>query len=96
MKPADLPPDGKSFPLPWRVTSHKFPTHFLPMTKPLDSLKQPNPSEKTAPRDDWLDSELSRLEDYEPYDWGEIDPLMLGKPVQYVSSIGLVVEGGKD
>jgi len=30
------------------------------------------------------------------YDWGEIDPLMLGKPVQYVSSIGLVVEGGKD
>ncbi|AKE63253.1 MAG: hypothetical protein EWV49_16375 [Microcystis aeruginosa Ma_QC_Ch_20071001_S25] len=66
------------------------------MTKPLDSLKQPNPSEKTAPRDDWLDSELSRLEDYEPYDWGEIDPLMLGKPVQYVSSIGLVVEGGKD
>ncbi len=34
------------------------------MTKPLDSLKQPNPSEKTAPRDDWLDSELSRLEDY--------------------------------
>jgi len=47
------------------------------MTKPLDSLKQPNPSEKTAPRDDWLDS-------------------VLGKPVQYVSSIGLVVEGGKD
>ncbi|MGV2390749.1 MAG UNVERIFIED_CONTAM: hypothetical protein LVR29_28760 [Microcystis novacekii LVE1205-3] len=42
-------------------TSHKFPTHFFPMTKPLDSLKQPNPSEKTAPRDDWLDSELSRL-----------------------------------
>ena len=39
---------------------------------------------------------ISRLEDYEPYDWGEIDPLMLGKPVQYVSSIGLVVEGGKD
>ena len=31
------------------------------MTKPLDSLKQPNPSEKTTPRDDWLDSELSRL-----------------------------------
>jgi hypothetical protein len=53
-------------------------------------------SEKTADRDDWLDSDLSRLEDYEPYDWGEIDPLMLGKPVQYVSSIGLVVEGGKD
>jgi hypothetical protein len=52
--------------------------------------------EKTADRDDWLDSDLSRLEDYEPYDWGEIDPLMLGKPVQYVSSIGLVVEGGKD
>ena len=46
------------------------------MTKPLDSLKQPNPSEKTAPRDDCLDSELSRLEDSEPYDWGKIDPLM--------------------
>jgi len=42
------------------------------MTKPLDSLKQPNPSEKTAPRDDWLDSELSRLEDYVEggKDWG--------------------------
>lgn len=65
------------------------------MTQPVDSLNQPKPSEKTAERD-WLDSDLSRLEEYEPYDWGEIDPLTLGKPVQYVPSIGLVVEGGKD
>ncbi|MFM7714378.1 MAG: hypothetical protein ACKO7A_17215 [Microcystis sp.] len=65
------------------------------MNQSVNFLDQSKSSEKTGDRD-WLDSDLSRLEDYEPYDWGEIDPLMLGKPVQYVSSIGLVVEGGKD
>jgi hypothetical protein len=65
------------------------------MTQSVDFLGESKPSEKTGDRD-WLDSDLSRLDDYEPYDWGKTDPLTLGKPVQYIPNIGLVVEGGKD
>lgn len=67
------------------------------MSQPIDSLNQPIPlpSKPTVERD-WLESDLSRLEEYEPYNWGSLDPLTLGKPLQYVPNIGLVVEGGKD
>lgn len=65
------------------------------MNQSVNFLNQSKSSEKTGDKD-WLDSDLSRLEDYEPYDWGETDPLTLGKPVQYVPNIGLVVKGGKD
>ena len=68
---------------------------FFPMTQPVNFLSESKPSEKRGDRD-WLDSNLSRLEDYEPYDWGEIDPLTLGKPVKYIPNIGLVVKGSKD
>ena len=65
------------------------------MTQPVDFLNQPHPDPKSTDRD-WLSGDLSRLEEYEPYDWGEIDPLTLGKAVQYIPNLGLVVEGGKD
>lgn len=44
----------------------------------------------------WLESELSRLDEYEPYDWGDVDPLTLGKPVKYIPHKGFMVEGGKE
>lgn len=46
--------------------------------------------------DDWLEGDISRLEEYEPYDWGNLDPLKLGKPVKYVSGIGFIIEGDKN
>lgn len=65
------------------------------MTQPVDFLNQPQPDPKVTEKD-WLESDLSRLEEYEPYEWGELDPLTLGKAVQYIPGIGLVVESGKD
>jgi len=39
----------------------------------------------------WLESDLSRLGEFEPYDWGDEDPETLGSPVEYVSGKGLLV-----
>jgi len=39
----------------------------------------------------WHDADLSRLGDYKPYDWGNIDPETLGKPITY-SAEGFIVE----
>ena len=67
------------------------------MTKPQPvAFLEDSKSSETTDNKDWLDKDISRLEDYEPYDWGEIDPLTLGKPVKYIPNIGLVVEGGKE
>ena len=52
-------------------------------------------SENTTDQD-WLEGDLSNLDEYEPYNWGELDPLTLGKPIKYVSDRGFVVEGGKE
>jgi hypothetical protein len=52
-------------------------------------------SENTIDQD-WLEGDLSNLDEYEPYNWGELDPLTLGKPIKYVSDRGFVVEGGKE
>lgn len=30
----------------------------------------------------WHDADLSKLSDYEPYDWGDIDPLTIGEPLR--------------
>lgn len=30
----------------------------------------------------WHDSDVSKLAEYEAYDWGDIDPLTYGKPVR--------------
>ena len=43
---------------------------------------------------EWLDSDLSRLGEVEPYDWEEGE-LVEGKPVRYVPGVGLMVEGGR-
>ena len=52
-------------------------------------------SENTIDQD-WLEGDLSNLDEYEPYNWGDIDPLTLGKAIKYVSDRGFVVEGGKE
>jgi hypothetical protein len=39
----------------------------------------------------WLDSDLSRLGEYEPYDWGDIDPETRGKPISYKAGQGFIV-----
>jgi hypothetical protein len=43
------------------------------MTQSVDFLGESKPLEKTGDRD-WLESDLSRLDDDEPYDWGKTDP----------------------
>ncbi len=42
----------------------------------------------------WLDNDLSKLGEFEPYEWeeGELDE---GRPVSYEPGVGVVVEGGK-
>lgn len=39
----------------------------------------------------WLDSDLSHLGEYEPYDWGPEGPPAM-KPIRYVRGRGFVVE----
>jgi hypothetical protein len=70
-------------------------THFFLMTQPKNFFNQPQPLKETTEKD-WLDSDLSRLEEYGPYDWGEIDPLKLGKGVEYIPSIGLVIKNDQE
>jgi hypothetical protein len=31
----------------------------------------------------WTDADLSRLSEYESYDWGEANPETIGKPITY-------------
>lgn len=35
---------------------------------------------------------LGAVEPIEPYDWGGVDPLSLGEPVEYVEGVGAVVK----
>ena len=55
-----------------------------------------NVTARPEPIDDesraWLDADLSNLGASEPYDWGDEDPVTLGKPVTYVPGEGLIVE----
>jgi hypothetical protein len=39
------------------------------------------PEEMTQEDKDWLNADLSRLGEYEPYDFGDVDPYTLGKAV---------------
>ena len=43
----------------------------------------------------WMESDLSRLGEFEPYEWEEGE-LEEGKPVRYEPGVGFVVEGGRD
>jgi hypothetical protein len=53
----------------------------------LEYVPEPLDQETKA----WLESDLSRLGEYEPYDWGDDDPETLGSPVEYVPGKGLLV-----
>ena len=50
----------------------------------------------TSDRDEedriWLETDASRLGEYEPYDWGDLDPFTAGEPV-HVTGDGRVVVG---
>lgn len=51
--------------------------------------------EPTEEDRDWLDADLSRLGEFEPYEWGEEGPPK-GKPVIWDPESGsFIVEGGK-
>ena len=47
----------------------------------------------------WLEADLSRLADFEPYEWAEGE-LEAGEPVRYVPGVGAVAgdsdDGGKE
>ena len=43
----------------------------------------------------WMESDLSRLGEFEPYEWEEGE-LEEGKPVRYEPGVGFIVEGGRD
>ena len=53
-------------------------------------LKQVDLAKMRAGESGWLDTDLSRLGEYEPYEW-EPGELGSGKPVKYIDGIGLVV-----
>ncbi len=53
---------------------------------------QEKPDEVDAETRAWMDSDLSRLGEIEPYDWGDQDPNTLGQPVT-VTPDGRVVIG---
>lgn len=40
----------------------------------------------------WMNSDLSRLGEFEPYDFGEINPASLGQPVYYQADGSFTVE----
>lgn len=40
---------------------------------------------------DWLESDLSHLSKFEPYEWEEGE-LEEGQPVKYVPGVGLIIE----
>ncbi len=44
---------------------------------------------------DWMERDLSRLGEFEPYEWEEGE-LEEGKPVRYEPGVGIVVEEGKE
>ena len=54
------------------------------------SVSEDTENLQTAEDVGWLDSDLSRLDSYEPYDWqpGELEA---GLPVKYIPGKGLVI-----
>ncbi|MFE1746441.1 hypothetical protein [Coleofasciculus sp. H7-2] len=49
----------------------------------------PHLSEEFLENSPWRDIFLG--EDSEPYDWGDEDPLTIGKPVRYIPGVGAVI-----
>lgn len=63
--------------------------------QPGDLLEYVPPSEPMTAEDRaWLETDLSRLGEYEPYDWGEGGP-PIGQSLRYLPGIGIVVDGPK-
>lgn len=57
----------------------------------LQVLATEDEAEGMTPEDRaWLDADLSRLSEHEPYDWGPEGPPR-GKPIRYVAGMGLVI-----
>lgn len=42
----------------------------------------PKVDDLEAQTQNWHDADLSRLGEYEPYDWGEVDPETVGEPLR--------------
>lgn len=59
-----------------QITGKHYAVNDLLEYEPLD--------EPAAPDDDraWLDADLSRLGEIEPYDWGDEDPESMGEPLR--------------
>lgn len=49
----------------------------------------------TAENRAWLERDLSRLSEFEPYEWSE-DELEAGEPVRYVPGVGAFAGGSDD
>jgi DNA-binding XRE family transcriptional regulator len=63
--------------------------------QPGDLLEYIPPPEPMTPEDRaWLETDLSRLSDFEPYDWGPEGP-PAGQPIRYVPGLGAVIDGEK-
>ncbi len=56
----------------------------------LEDLRADERGEMTSEDRGWMESDLSRLGEYEPYDWGEEGP-PAGKPIVYVPGRGPVI-----
>ena len=70
-------------------------TAALEAERYLSSLAGRQAAGVTAEDRVWLDADLSRREEIEPYDWGPEGPPEV-KPVRYTVGIGFVVEGRGD
>jgi len=54
------------------------------------SKKNPNQTPEEVNRR-WMETDLSGLGRFEPYDFGAINPDSYGKPVRFVPGVGLVI-----
>lgn len=56
------------------------------LIKLLGRVQPPISQRPTEVMDDetraWHDADLSKLTEYEPYEWGDIDPLTIGEPLR--------------
>ncbi|MCX6020193.1 MAG: hypothetical protein NTZ05_00385 [Chloroflexi bacterium] len=57
----------------------------------LEDLRADERGEMTSEDRAWMESDLSRLGEHEPYDWGEDGPPTTVHPIRYVPGRGLVV-----
>ncbi len=64
------------------------------LVKGLESLEA-DPGGRTAEDRSWMRADLSRLGEFEPYDFGGQDPEALGVPVRHLPNGAFVVEGGR-